>query len=286
MNKKCLIITLCILPLISYGENNRQDTHHDVQQPSSVSPTQESYQQINNIIFSSEFSNQQQTTSWERKKPKAQEVQQNNRFLEALAEIISDILNTIFGSAVRNFDVVNFLAIMIKTILLLLLLAFFIWLYKKRQIWQAWFRKLNKQLSRTTIVTVTTHTPQPLPTMWQDLPDKAHLANFIRQLLHQQQWLKALSVLYRGTLREMIMVHGLSITKASTEQQCLWLLKQSATASVQEAQFFQGLVEIWSQTAYGKRQPSTLELSEFFRQINQLIEMWERLYMPVQREAS
>lgn len=245
--------------IINYHENSLQKTR----------------QQIDEIVYSDNFSKTTQITEWREKQPKTYEESSSN---SVLGEILEKFFQWVFGGALKgsNFNFVEIISIITKTTILLLLLVFFIWLFKKREVWLAWFSRFTFN-HKDMIEQV--NFSKKLPLTWQELPEKSVLVNFVQQAINQGNFLLALSVLYRGTLREIIQLHDLSITQSSTEQQCIWLLTQARNRQPDEAQFLQDLVQIWSKIAYGQRLPSSQQLPTFIQNIQSLLVTWQKLYL-------
>lgn len=245
--------------VINYHENSLQKTR----------------QQIDEIVYSDNFSKTTQITEWREKQPKTYEESSSN---SVLGEMLEKFFQWVFGGALKgsNFNFVEIISIITKTTILLLLLVFFIWLFKKREVWLAWFSRFTFN-HKDTIEQV--NFSKKLPSTWQELPEKSVLVNFVQQAINQGNFLLALSVLYRGTLREIIQLHDLSITQSSTEQQCIWLLTQARNKQPDEAQFLQDLVQIWSKIAYGQRLPSSQQLPTFIQNIQSLLVTWQKLYL-------
>lgn len=246
--------------MINYHENSLQKTR----------------QQIDEIVYSDNFSKTNQITEWREKQPKTYEENSSN---SVLGEILEKFFQWVFGGALKgsNFNFVEIISIITKTIILLLLLVFFIWLFKKREVWLAWFSRFTFNHKDMMIEQV--NFSKKLPLTWQELPEKSVLVNFVQQAINQGNFLLALSVLYRGTLREIIQLHDLPITQSSTEQQCIWLLTQARNKQPDEAQFLQDLVQIWSKIAYGQRLPSSQQLPTFIQNIQSLLVTWQKLYL-------
>lgn len=219
-------------------------------------------QQVNDAMFANDFTIITPKTRWQRK----EEHTTNIEISDAPASNID------FSKIIEVFSII------IKTFLVGLLLGFCYWLYLKRDIWLAWFARLSRPSATTKKVDVNAHISWQLAPMWQGLPEKSDLVNVVRQHLANQNWLLALSILYRGTLREILSLHDLAITRATTEHQCQWLLQKAETCQPQEAVYFQSLVKIWSQLAYGKKMPNVENMAKFNQTIEILLNQWQQLY--------
>lgn len=94
-------------------------------------------------------------------------------------------------------------------------------------------------------------TPESLP----DDPSSAALDLIVRGRLRE-----ALSLLYRGALVALVHAHGVELTEAHTEGDCM----RAARAALprEAAQYFERLVGVWQATAYAGRLPSAEDAAD------------------------
>lgn len=240
---------------------------------STVSPNPQitqSQRQIDQIIYGNQFSKAIPQTRWEKIEP---EKKQKDDFWQRLMDKLFKNRN----SENRDNSGVVFGTI-IKVIVLMALFAFIAWLLLQHEKWLPWFRR-HATWYRPRAKATLSELEQPVQIpLWQNLPAHQQLVAAVEQALAAQDWLQALSLLYRGTLREVIHIHDLPITRATTEQQCEWLLAQAKHRQADEASYFKALVSLWSQVAYGKLQVSTEAAPAFRQQIIELLNTWQRLY--------
>lgn len=162
------------------------------------------------------------------------------------------------------------LAIMIKTILLLLLAACVLWL----------LRYYNKLSLITDKLLPSRSASLPLPNfsrqlyLFDDLPEHHALADVVAAHIARGEYLLALSMLYRGSLRVMKLKFDLPISHSETEQQCQALLHRARHQHPDELKFFDALVRLWQQAAYGKRLPA----GDVKGELTVLLSAWRRLY--------
>ncbi|MGB8436559.1 MAG: DUF4129 domain-containing protein [Burkholderiales bacterium] len=97
-------------------------------------------------------------------------------------------------------------------------------------------------------------TPESLP----DDPSGAALDLIMRGRLRE-----ALSLLYRGALVALVHVHGVELTEAHTEGDCM----RAARAALprEAAQYFERLVGVWLAAAYAGRLPSAEDAADLAR---------------------
>lgn len=241
-------------------------------------PILASRQQIRDIIYDESFSRAIPQTRWVEKNPKPKTQSSFARLWERFIEW----LQSSNGTSATGMGAL--LALLLKIAVLLALLAFVVWLYLRRDIWLKWFgihiapRQARKTAQLETQIIVSPKTA------WQGLPAKAQLADAVRHALSRHDYVQALSLLYRGTLRELLQRHELPITQATTEQQCAWLLAQAVHKQTDEARYFHDLVRLWSLLAYGedKTRATTVNAQmteKATEKIEQLLNVWQRLYL-------
>lgn len=248
------------------------------EQPSNQTHLQQSQQQMDKVVYGEQFSKAIPQTRWERKNPK-----QDDGFWQTFWETL---IRWLTPSPTRNgsLGLGVIFALIVKGLLLLALLGGVIWLLIRYQTWlphinRRWRRRGSQQ------ATITMFDDAQLP-LWHDLPPNHQLVAAVQQAITQQAWQQALSLLYRGTLREVATIHDLPITHATTEQQCVWLLNHSkhqaqsrAKTQPDEAVFLQELIKLWLPVVYGKITIADSQSNEFRGQIEQLLSMWQRLYV-------
>lgn len=241
-------------------------------------PVLESRQQIHDIIYDDSYSRAIAQTRWVEKNPKPK----TKGFIERLWEQFIKWLESSNASGAVGMGV--WLAVLLKVAVLLVLLAFVVWLYLRRDIWLKWFgiHVATRQARKT--AKLETQVMLSPKSVWQGLPAKAQLADAVRHALSQRDYVQALSLLYRGTLRELLQRHELPITQATTEQQCAWLLAQAVHKQADEANYFHALVRLWSQFAYGENTAHSTTVNTDITQkvaekIEQLLNTWQRLYL-------
>lgn len=143
------------------------------------------------------------------------------------------------------------LGVMGKTILVLLLLAcfvlFFVYLYRYKDKIASVLAKPMKPKSAT--ITSNFRPDDGI----DDLPDHDDIAGLARGLIEQGNYVEALSLLYRGSLRMMSLRHQFVIGRGRTEEECEWLLELAKTAKPNEKRFFEMLVALWQKSAYGSK---------------------------------
>ncbi|WP_066800892.1 DUF4129 domain-containing protein [Moraxella oblonga] len=161
-----------------------------------------------------------------------------------------------------------------KTIAILFLVLLAWWLYRTRDYWLSWVEKLAPIMKKRT--PQIDHVPHIAQDVWAELPPTDELVAYVQKLLQKSEYLLALSVLYRGTLRELNAHHALAIDKHQTEDECAWLLAKSP-ASPQESAYFAKLVALWRICAYGQKFAPQLADGNG-HQVFELAQSWSALY--------
>lgn len=101
----------------------------------------------------------------------------------------------------------------------------------------------------------------------ESLPDD--IGKACTQLLTEGKKREAMSLLYRGTLSNLVNNHNLEIHSSLTEKECCDEVQKSRPES--EATFFDTLTSLWIFIAYGHRDPDSGVCRE-------LIDRWKNLY--------
>lgn len=247
--------------------------------PAILTPTQ-SRQSVKEIVSDKAFSQKIDTTKWVENHPKTQA---NMGQASAWQRFWRWVFEHLGKDGSESLNLGNVIAMVVKIALLLGLLGFVLWLIKHRDTWLDWFRRVARLPTGATSGKIAPHIAMQRAPIWQGLPERHQLVAAIHQALQQQAWLVALSLLYRGTLREILSFHELPITRATTEAQCRWLLNQAPSRRPDEAQFFTQLVAVWSQVAYGQHYPkspvSPTDPAHFAQTVLALTQDWQRLYL-------
>lgn len=127
--------------------------------------------------------------------------------------------------------------------------------------------KLPKKRHSVTHIDLTHQKP-----VFYDLPEHDSIGDVVQALIDQGQYLQALSMLYRGTLRALNMQYDLDIDASHTEAVCQKLLR-IATTSTAERRFFDELVDVWQMAAYGKYLPDNAKV-----RLTKLLDAWRKCY--------
>lgn len=274
-----IFLVVCLSHAPAFAQTTSQPASTPTTSPPAQDPAvAQANQQIDQVIYSERFSHAIPQTKWEEKNPKQPD---SNGFWEKFWRWVSQWFKP---SMDNGSDIGVTFGTILKGMLLLALLGGVVWLLLQYETWLPWLKGRAirpRQRDKARVNQLDT----PLPTsLWQGLPDsKSHFVEAVRQALHAKNWLLALSLLYRGTLREVLQVHELPITHASTEQQCAWLLDQAQYKQPHEAEYFQQLVALWSQMAYSKAVLPAQAQADFAQRIEQLLTTWQTLYMHAQR---
>lgn len=226
-------------------------------------------QELSDIITSKSYSRTTTQSRWKRNEPK--QSKEPSKFVEWLGKW----LEKIFGD-VDMTGISQGVGVIGKGVALLFLLGLAWWLYKTRKIWLVWLQSFkHPNLSKNSPVAPAS-VGCPDEVTWTDLPESSKLVVFLKSLLGQGLWLPALSVLYRGTLREMGVRHHLPIDHHQTEDECAWLLAQSQADS-HEREYFEQLIKLWRASAYGQKIPQGVTKGDY-GDILELVELWAKLY--------
>lgn len=246
---------------LAYAEDNALSATSPTAVLENSKTTAQTREQVSKIVFADDFSKKVQNKHWQRKHPLDFPDLKREKPTRA------------------NKNSAEIVGLIVKIMALMALLAGIVWVVKNADTWLAWFQG-SKGRRRQSLpnADIASHYRQAFAPIWQGLPEKSQLTAFVKEAVAKGDWLLALSTLYRGTLREIVDIYDLPITRATTERQGEWLL-QKQNAQPQETQFFQQLVEIWAKVAYGQQRPNHEQVSAFSQIINQLATTWDSLYL-------
>lgn len=166
-------------------------------------------------------------------------------------------------------DMSQSLGVVGKTILVVLLLLFFVYLYRYKD-------RIASVLAKPIKPKSATITPNFSPDdEIDDLPDHNDIARLTGELIEQGNYVEALSLLYRGSLRVMSFRHQFVIGRGRTEEECQWLLAVAKTAQPNEKRFFEMLVALWQKSAYGSKSATA---SVGHDEVTMLLNTWQTLW--------
>lgn len=256
-------------PAHALNQNSAQNSIQNPTEPTPPTPsqnaplqdTQDFNQKFSDFLLSDTYSHKSTEGFWQpkhKKEPESVDYEKVGKWLEWLEPF--------FRWLGKLDGVVEGLSFVLKVLLVSALLAVIWWLYRHRDVFVAVAQKLS---SHKATISTKQHTYRPS----EKLPDPDELIVLIGQFIQQGEYLKALSLLYRGSLRQLELVHELPITDSQTEAQCQALLRTARHRTQAEVQFFDELVAVWQLSAYGRRVPK--EPSVVIR----LFDAWQTLYV-------
>lgn len=227
MGKALRAVVLMMVVLVSVPANAGQ----------TLDP-QARFESFQETLASDAYSDTKTHTEWKAKNPKPKNDSDNFerwlRFFEFLESISRP------------------LGLFAKVVLVALLIGFFVWLYRKKD-------SIARVFAKSIVSKPAKITPNFHPDVWlDDLPDKDEVAHRVKACIERGDFLGALSLLYKDSLRSMSSRHQMNIGRGRTEEECQWLLAVAKTAQRDERTFFEQLVKAWQKTAYGKNTTSSV----------------------------
>lgn len=233
-------------------------------EPSQAASTRQSASQakesLQDLLLSDDYSDSYQNTKWQKK--------DNNQPQDT--DKVSSWLNDFFDWLGGLSEFGASFGVFIKVVALLLLACLLYFLLR-------YFGGLEilsgRLFGRRATPTVIAHLASPSIDINAGLPDKMTLVQSVQRLIDEAQYLAALSMLYRGTLRELSMSYDLPITHAETEIQCQALLTVARGQFGSELTLFGDLVAMWQEAAYGRRLPSSPKA-----RLTALLQDWQSVY--------
>lgn len=220
---------------------------------------------LNATLLSDEYSQMHTYSKWVSKEKPTND--DSYDYEPSWLENILRFLDNLFG----NLDELGgLLSLLLKLALIGLLLWFFYWVYKRRAIIFDWvLTKLPNRQTHAQLVAKSKNRQTPLA-------DDDILANEIKNALAQKNYVLALSLLYRSSLRAMQLDHNLPITKSDTEARCQALLASAKQTHKDELPYFDRLVWLWQRCAYGSLVDDKTDTVG--DEANLLFADWQRIY--------
>lgn len=222
---------------------------------------------LNATLLSDEYSQMHTYSKWvSKEKPTDDDLYD---YEPSWLENILRFLDNLFG----NLDELGgLLSLLLKLALIGLLLWFFYWVYKRRAVIGAWLtHRLPNHKTHAHLTAKSKNRQTPLA-------DDEILANEIKNALAQKNYVLALSLLYRSSLRAMQLNHDLPITKSDTEARCQALLASAQQTHRDELPYFNRLVWLWQRCAYGSLGTTDDKTDTVGDEAVALFDDWQRIY--------
>lgn len=224
-----------------------------------TSDPQAFYNEAQTRLKSEEYSDTTTRRYWQKKNPSTPSQSQIDWSKYEWLGKLADVLERL-GHSIGVFG---------KVVLVLLLIAFFVWLYRYKD-------SIVQILSKPRPPKSAKITPNFIPTSDMDnLPEHDKIAQLANKLISQGDYVGALSLLYRGSLRVMSVRHHLVIGRGRTEEECHWLLSLAKTAKPNEKQFFEMLVPLWQKSAYGS---NATQSGVGHKDVTALLNAWQSVW--------
>jgi|GEM_PF-5561199 len=195
-------------------------------------------QDLVRIITSADYAESKAIKSWQRiEKPASTKEREPNWLVK--------LLKWLFGSQ-GDSGMAAFFSLLLKGLLILALFAFIIWVARRAGYLQGWVGTMQSRLSRSS--RIEPYNPESLSQRWQALPEHDQIPAAVAEYLQQGELTAAASILYRGSLRWLMLSKQLTIAPAMTEKQCLAQIKQLNESG--QHHYISGIIQLWVQAAY------------------------------------
>jgi hypothetical protein len=195
-------------------------------------------QDLVRIITSADYAESKAIKSWQRiEKPASTKEREPNW--------LAKLLKWLFGSQ-GDSGMAAFFSLLLKGLLVLALLAFIVWVARRAGYLQGWVGTMQSRLSRSS--RIEQYDPESLSQRWQALPAHEQIPAAVAEYLQQGELTAAASILYRGSLRWLMLSQQLTIAPAMTEKQCLAQIKQLNESG--QHHYISGIIQLWVQAAY------------------------------------
>ncbi len=202
-------------------------------------------QQLADILTSDQYSNSEEITT---RVPKIPEESDDSSWL---ADFLGELLDWLFDfDAPENLIEIG--SMLLKGLLIVALLLAIVWVIKNSEGLLGWIQQKSWRLSKHKIQ-IEDYQQSHLAQGWENLPEHQQIVEVVRQLLMNNQYLPAMSILYRGSLRWLNENKLLAISPANTEMQCLNHIKriqQIHTINTHSAEYIIDIIRQWIPIAY------------------------------------
>lgn len=238
---------------------NPSTTQNDVVQNTVAQNNADEFKQaFDRELASDKYSEITTTKHWERiENAKMPDTNPELGWLGDILRVISDVME----------GFVPLMSMLVKGILVLGLLWFFYWLYQRRTTIGDWFGETARQKNAKSGFDKRHKNRQ------DPLADDDELARQIKNAIANENYVLALSLLYRSSLRAMQLDHELPIKKSDTEAMCQRLLANAKQTHAGELPYFDRLVALWQMSAYGDKLPDNVQTV-----LTGLFADWQRIY--------
>lgn len=222
-------------------------------------------QDLARIITSEDYANSEEITSWEPiEKPDKS---------EADLDWLEEFLESIFGASNDTESSMALFSMLLKFLLVATLIAFIVWVLRRAGYLVGWAERINKHTGRRSSSQL--HQQAGQHQGWEELPSHEQIPDLVKQYLIEGKITQAASVLYRGSLRWLVVSEHLPIAAANTEQQCLGQIQQLAQFEYSKPHvFISEIIRLWVQTAYDEQQ-----LVQHFEQLSQQLQSGADLWL-------
>lgn len=225
------------------------------------------------IITSDDYAKANDVQRWQRI-PKDKK---NNADLTWLEKILRWIFDN--NSDTESESSLAILSFIFKLLLVAALIAFIIWVIRRAGYLSGWINQVKIRSKRQSHVE--DYNPQVLPQSWEQLPEHTQIPKAVIELLDDGQLTKAMSMMYRGSLRWLVQAEHVDIIPATTEKQCLQQIQRlkgldintSLDRATHPYGYISKIIQLWIRVAYDN-QKSEEATANIQAQLRQLIQSW------------
>lgn len=196
-------------------------------------------QELARIIISDDYATASESTQWEY-------IDKSDTDLNWLEKWLESIFGQSDDSERSDSEPIALLSLLLKILFVAALLAFIIWVLSRAGYLTGWAERLKAHNGRRS--RIRNQEAGELTQGWEQLSAHEQIPAIVKALIQDNNYTEAASVLYRGSLRWLSSVQGLTITVADTEQQCLAQLQQLNDSS--SHLFISQIIRLWLQMAY------------------------------------
>lgn len=217
------------------------------------------------IITSDDYATAKEVESWEPMLKPRDNDKEDLGWLEKLLRFLLD-------NQSDSESTIAIVSMLLKVLLVAALIAFIIWVARRAGYLEGWAQRIKSLSPRRS--TVESMESSPIAQGWEQIPSHERLPSVANQYLDKGDITAAASLIYRGSLRWLVMMQQLDIAPATTEMRCLTQIQQLNHLDPQH-DFIIRVIHLWIETAYDERRRET-GTESLESQLRHVVSLWSQ----------
>ncbi|MBS9780708.1 MAG: hypothetical protein KGV51_08790 [Moraxellaceae bacterium] len=205
--------------------------------------SQDSKQQLADILTSSDYSDRHEIQVPKPKDPPD---------IDMETSWIKKLLDLLFDHKIPDVTL-DLIVIGLKGLAVLTLVLITVWIIKNSDSFIGWIEKQSWRKNKKYQVKIDDYQQAHLAQGWEGLPPHQQISQVVKQLILEGNYLPAMSILYRGSLRWLNDTNCLLISPAETELQCIehiHKVQQNQFLNKHSGQYICQIIQAWIPIAY------------------------------------